>query len=289
MLHHYKKQWLGTHWHISYEIQWKHLDSEITTFLEKFESRYSRFSPSSLISKLNKEKSIIANDEFLRVLKVWYQAYQKTWWVFSPFVWWVLDDLWYNKDYSFVSKKNISPIESEFSISWNTVRLWKKTTFDVGWYGKWYLIDILASYLIKNNITNRIINGWWDIRFQRRDEQYKKSIILSHPHDPTVAVAERKTDQGAVATSSAELRKWWDHHHLIDPRTKNSAHNSIRSISTFSSSACLADIASTTLYVWWDKVIHDIASLLWVWYVAMYQWNRVKYSEKTEWLRVFTK
>lgn len=285
MLQQYKKEALWTQRHISYEAPMSHHET-ISHMIEHFESRYSRFLSDSLLSQLNTHKIITWDQEFLDLIHIWQQAYSQTWWVFSPFVWSSLESLWYDAEYSFRPTGSTIP-QDIISIQEDQITLWDQTHIDIWGYGKGYLIDKISEYFTSQHTQNRIINWWWDIRFSWEDKDLAKPLGIPHPTDHTLLIAERHTSSGAIATSSSSLRKRWEHHHLIDPKTGSSTTNNILSLSVFASTACLADIWATALYIWGEEQLEVLSRKLWVQYLAVLENNTVLYSGGIEWLEVY--
>ena len=288
MLHTYTTQALWTHRKISYESSSPSLDNHISHFLQRFESRYSRFLSTSLLSQLNRNKQIQADEEFDDILSVWYNAYIQTNEVFSPFVWTVLNEIGYDEAYSFTWVPSWSPPESIYSVTNGTITIWSQTNFDIWGYGKWYMIDLLADFFQERWIQNWIINWWGDIRFHQSDEKCMKPIGIPHPLDATLLIAERQVFSGAIATSSSLVRKRWNNHHIIDPNVWASCDEGFLSVSVFSSTACSADIWATTLYVWWKEQLTSLSQKWWWWYIAVVSEENILYTD-VQWLTVYAR
>ncbi len=280
-------QALGTIRNIWYRYSTTDHHSPIKSMLSQFEKNYSRFLESSVISHLNNKKTIIANDELLDLIQIGQDAHRQSDGYFSPFVWTVLEQLWYDAEYSFTKKQTWNIHWSELQIEGKKITLWTNSSFDLWWYGKGYLVDKLATYFQHNNIKDRIIDGGGDIRIQQKKQTVFGSIWILHPKDKELLVAERDTTTWAVTTSSPLSRKRWNAHHIINPQTNEPTTNDLISVTVFASSACLADIASTTLLVWWVEKLSCLASRLRVQYLAMKQDNTIIMSSGILWLHVY--
>lgn len=292
MYQHFRTEALWTHRYIVYQASSEVYHDKIDLSIKAFESRYSRFFSWSLISQLNCKKKIQVDDELIELMMIWCEAYKKTEGVFSPFLWSILSNLWYDAEYSFVQKgyfKNETAIWDEISMVWNEILLWSTTTFDVWWYGKWFLIDKIASYFIDQWVSNWIIDGWWDIRFQQDDLSIFGPIWIPHPTQNDMLIAEYASLSWAIATSSAHVRKrWvkWEFHHLIDPETWVPSEGDILSVTVFSELACAADIWATALYIWWKNLFDELSDTLSVWYIAMLWDSQAVYTDVL-WLTVY--
>lgn len=284
-MHIFSIEALWTHRSIQYDSS--HLDDNLHAIITDFEQKYSRFIIDSEISQLNRMKTIEASGELLELIQLWKQAFEMSNWFFSPFVWSLLDYNGYDAEYSFTKKDDLPIYETKLDFSWTTITLWEHTTIDVWGRGKWYLIDKLAKHFHEQRTPNWIINWWWDIRFSRTDQRYMKPLGISHVQDPTLLIAERSVSVWAIATSSSLVRKRWEEHHLVDPKTWSSTDNNIISVSVFAQTACLADIWATTLFVWWKEQLQSMSEKLDVEYLTLMDNNSLLYTADIEWLEVF--
>lgn len=269
-------------------VSWTNHDELISSTIQNFESRYSRFLSWSILSQLNAKKSINADQEFLTLIHKWLDAFHDSWWFFSPFVWSSLVELGYDKQYSFEASTWWWIPESVFLIQDTILTLGPKTNFDLWGYGKGFLIDKIAEYFESQEVQNRIINGGGDIRFSWKDHAYQNLLGIPHATDPTLLIAERSASSWAIASSSSLVRNRGKHHHLIDPNTWTSTKHDVLSVSVFASTACLADIWATALYVWWEGQFDVLSEKLWVQYLALMKGNRIKYSAEIEGLQVYS-
>lgn len=282
-------QALGTHRRIQYEGTDADHHETIQHMILAFEQKYSRFLAWSLISQLNAQKSLLideTDEEFLELIRIWQDAFEKTWWIFSPFVWSILEQNWYDAQYSFTPSNISTPSESELNISWKTITLSEHSSYDMGWYGKWYVIDKIANYLTDQHISYWIIDGWGDIR-THSDEHLFWPLWIPHPTQQDLLIAERSVTSWAITTSSALHRSRGDTHHLIDPHTWLASETDIVSVSVLADRACQADIASTTLFVAGLERLESLAHTLWVQYLILLQNNTIVSSKDIPWLEVY--
>jgi len=288
-MHTYHRQWeaLWTHWLISYSDQEEKHFSEILKLIHTFEKNYSRFQETSLVSKLNLHKSISPSNEMLEMITHWLDAYQKTDGYFSLFVWSILENLWYDKDYSFKEKQSSPSVWNHIAFHNWTLTLWEDTTIDFGGFGKWYLIDKIAMYFKKHGISDRIINGWWDIRIQQDQRDHFGKIWLQHSEKKDILLWEISLLEWAITCSSIHERKRWKNNHLIDPKNGKSIITDVSSIYVYSGTACTADIASTTLSVCWEDNIPLYAQKLWVEYIIVLQDQKIVHSKNFPGIELF--
>ena len=276
--YHWKWEALWTHRHISYKSDEESHFSTIIELMQSFENMYSRFDATSSLSVLNNKKHISAHEELVDIVYIWLDAHQKTDGYFSLCVWTVLTNLWYDKDYSFQVKENQKKMWEHISIHNWEITLWEDTTIDLWWLWKWYLIDKIGKYFNDNSITNRIINGGWDIAVQQENLVEFWNIWLQHTTKKEILIWEVALKQWAITCSSSHERKRWEHHHLINPKAWKPVQNRISSIYVYSDTATIADIASTTLCVCWEENIPYYAQILWVEYIIVYEDDTIIHS-----------
>lgn len=277
----YHRQWeaLWTHRHISYIAEEEKHFSSIVRLIETFEKDYSRFKKESKITELNTTKKLSANHEFIDIITLWLNAYQKTDGYFSMFVWTALTNLWYDQNYSFKEKDNQSVIWRDIYINNWEIILWKDTTIDIWWFWKGYLIDKIGQYFTTNSIENRIINGGWDILINQEDIHLFKKIWLQHTVKKDLIIWEVSLLKWAITCSSIHERKRWNNNHLINPKTWKPVTTDISSIYVYSDNACIADIASTTLSVCWKDNIELYAKKLGVEYIIVFDDDSLLHSQ----------
>ena len=78
-------------------------------------------------------------------------------------------------------------------------------------------------------------------------------VEVEDPRDPRRTVASMWVEDGAVATSAANRRRWrvgsgWAHH-LVDPRTGEQAESDLLQATVLAPSAELADVLAKTVFV----------------------------------------
>ncbi len=265
-------EWLWTTWQIVYEGSDREHESNIIDMIEQFDDDYSRFKETSLLSVFNQTKTILnPTKEFSGLLDIWLEAHTKTDGFFSPFVWVVLERLGYDKDYSFqYNWTGYVPYEEMLTQTGDTFTLWSNSSFDLGWYGKWFLVDKISWYLLSHWIDTRMISWGWDIRIQQDDASLLWKIALVHPLKKDIFFWEIVLEKWAITCSSWLERQWWHNHHLINPRNQQPSKSDIVAVYAYHKTACWADIASTTLFVCWVEHIESYAQKLGVAYLVLF-------------------
>lgn len=257
-----------THWTISRE--WSNEDTIwtiIVDLLNDFQQKYSRFDSQSILSQLNQKRILHSDDAVLvDMIRHWEQAQILTNGLFSLFVWSHLENLWYNANYDFVPTKKLSDIsQSKIIIDNHIIQLVWDWNLDLGWLWKWYVIDVIKNQFIKEWITSFLINWWWDI-YQQDLTQLRWTIMLQDPINLESYVWATSSHIWWYASSGTKHRKRWDDlHHLIDATTGMPVITSIIWVYTYHfSSALLADIASTILFISPLDKIEYYSKELWV-------------------------
>jgi thiamine biosynthesis lipoprotein len=224
----------------------------------RYESRFSRFIPTSELSILNRNAGFkfTASKELVAILSEAKRLSLVSDGIFNPFILPRLQAAGYDHslvkgyesdyqdNYSFRQQGSIEQLQ----IGQNWVKIPSETAIDLGGIGKGYLADILAGELSAKTA------GFWlslggDVSFgglNENDHPWQINIERS-ANEGTLAVYTSKTGKSAaIATSSILVRRGkrygrpW--HHLIDPRTQAPAVTSILQASVAASSASVADV-----------------------------------------------
>jgi FAD:protein FMN transferase len=224
--------------------------------LNDFENLYSRFKPDSLISLLNKDKTLENYpDELFEMLTLCNQASSLTKGAFNIFVGSVLENAGYDQDYSFELKdENVPDLKlAGFSIfSRDVLEISKPSKIDLGGIGKGWMIDKIARIFQEDlNLNLFSINGGGDI-YSTGDSLGAQTFELENPIDTTQSIGQISLKHRAIACSSGNKRKWkaknndQEFSHLV--ASENSDKN-ILAVFTFAPTAVQADLASTCLFV----------------------------------------
>lgn len=281
----YSCEWIGTHWEFFLYTN-QHTSSkynEMIGFIQQtimqFESDYSRFTDTSLVWKLNHHRTIETdNQEFWGLLRFCEYLTIITDGYFDIKVWGILEDLWYDAEYSFTEKKQkkagvhqatLSEQGSNIEIIWNTITLKGNANIDLGGIGKGFLIRKIGQGLLQQGVESFCINAWGDIWTYGSD--CTQPILIQHPTDTSLILGQLETKKGCFAASWALYRsRGKGKHHLIDPHTHQPVKSPILSVHTYHpSDIVLADLASTVLFVCPHDSIPVYASRLGVEYMAI--------------------
>ncbi len=248
-MHEFNFEGIGTYWTISYFDKDDALDQSIVDIVEDFDHKYSRFRIDSILYSLKDKKGVFkVGEEFVNILKLYFEFYFYTKGSFTPLVGITLEDLGYDKSYSFVPNKylrSVPPLDASIKIlSRDTIEVLKPVTLDFGALGKGFLIDKIYDFLISKNIDEFIINGGGDIRFFSKSNTYTE-IALEHPINPNLAIGIYRLQSGkSICASSRVKRVWKGHSHIIDLSSKSSSDEFIASW-VVADNATIADALAT--------------------------------------------
>ena len=125
---------------------------------------------------------------------------------------------------------------------------------DLGAIAKGYALDRIIEHLQEQGIHNAIINAGGDLKaIGQHPESRPWYIGIKHPRQKNAVLAGLNVMSGESVFTSGDYERYFMHdgkryHHIIDPRTGYPA-NKAQSVTVLTSSATLADAASTALFI----------------------------------------
>jgi len=254
---------LGTQWDITiFETPPTGLPANLETslheMLQDFERKYSRFDTSSLIGQLNTVGKIENYPQELgKMLDFAFECEEITEGYFNIAVGGRLEDIGYDSEYTLkqsAQQRNVPSLKEVLSVSKQQIKLRKNVAIDLGGFGKGWLIDKVANYLLGCGIKSFMINGGGDIRIENM-QRSEKQILLENPFIDNQAIGDISIKNGALASSSPKHRRWPSTspgaqlHHLVNPKAKDVIEDVAAIFTQSSDSALFADTASTCLFV----------------------------------------
>ncbi|MBN1154176.1 FAD:protein FMN transferase [candidate division KSB1 bacterium] len=136
----------------------------------------------------------------------------------------------------------------------NKVKFLKKDMkIDLGGIAKGYVVDRAMSSLVKNGITDAMINAGGDIRtICGPMTENKRSVWIRHPRKREKLFGRFQMDTGSVATSGDYERFFISdsvrYHHIVDPKTGYPADKCV-SVTIVSENLMVADAFATAVFV----------------------------------------
>ena len=251
---------LGTSWWIEIfddinENRRHVIHDDCAAFLRDFEERYSRFNPTSYISRLNAERSLTGPDsELINLLRFGCSQYERTNGIFNIMVGSKLVESGYDATYSFTPSPISTPLQSPMlalHITPERITL-AQGLVDLGGFGKGYAIDALTHLLkTKHQLSFFLINGGGDM-YGTSNYDAPIEIYLEHPTTPDTYLATTTIWNQGFAASSPHKRAWQyagtTYTHIIDttdvPRTNRPDATFIKA-----TTACTADIFATVALI----------------------------------------
>ena len=206
--------------------QTKVITGDIKHLLYQFEKRYSRFLFDSLVSTLNRERTIVNPDqEFSTLLEYGRRLFTRTEGLFNMLIGSTLEDRGYDSAYSFVpdvTKESVYPNPlTDIAISPTAITL-HAGNLDFGGFGKGYVIDLLATHLKStHDLKYFLINGGGDVyATSYHDKPFV--IYLEHPLEADTYLGTTEILNQGFAASSPHKRRWvykgTTYTHIVDTK-----------------------------------------------------------------------
>ena len=183
-----------------------------------FESRFSRFLPTSELSLLNQTQDLVVSDEFFAILAKSYELYVLTEGAFNPLV--QIARYGYTKDYQAlpvteaISVTDVDSINVDFGaverdVITKRVRLQPNQQLDFGGVLKGYLAHLLANQIESHysECTGVIVNLGGDLHTRGHDEHGAPFVffVFNPVTDEEIPVPLTNT---SLATSGVYARTW---------------------------------------------------------------------------------
>lgn len=250
-----ERELLGTKVSIELPSSFSFLFESCFDELVRIEKTYSRFLESSKLSLLNKKLDVwqTVSEEFFFLIEKGLEYNKKTKGYFDMTLKSTLDNLGYDKEYSFTKKEvtTSSPKKSFFfakkdvELDNGQLKVLLRKEIEIGGFGKGFAVDLIKTHLETNGVKEFVINAGGDMFISSKE--HPVTIYLEHPTDMKKVMGEVKISYGAIASSSPSRRKWKDGHHLINAKTKL-PDQSIQQIFVLADSCMDADAYATALF-----------------------------------------
>ncbi len=227
-----------------------HFHEDIARILDDFDSIYSRFTSTSLISHLSHSPGThTVPKELIVMLREYAKMYVATDHKVNPLVGGSIEDLGYDSIYSLVKKDVVREVPSfDASITIQddtTITIHKPSLIDVGAIGKGYSVGLVGRYLESQNIENFLVNGSGDL-LHKGSSSIK--VGLENPFNTQEAIGTIQLQNMALASSGSNRRAWGNIHHIIDPKTLTSPQNVVATW-VLAENPALADLLATALFL----------------------------------------
>ncbi len=215
---------MGSHWEVRIwselaDDAFDRIATEVKERSQLFDETYSRFIPTSLISRLADQTGVFdVPEELVVMLRMYHALYDASGRKLNPLVGHTISDLGYDAAYSLTPKEEIRSTPDLFEtvriISGAQIEITKPCLIDLGALGKGFFVDRIADMLDSAGLTHYLVDGSGDIRY-RGPEPF--TVGLEDPADTSQVLGTLALTEGAVCASGIYRRAWRDLHHVIDP------------------------------------------------------------------------
>jgi len=221
--------------------------------IEEYESRFSRFLPTSELSTLNETKNMIVSKSFFTVTTRAYELYKETKGVFNPLF--SVAKLGYTKDYKQLGNE-ISQEESQYNIDFSSVLMDSKTrriqlkenqSLDYGGFLKGYISEIIAQRikLHSGSILGVIVNIGGDLHTEGLDKDGNKFVFNIYNPVPGGENVSISLYNQSLATSGTYKRTWFKSgekvHHILDITGKKNPETDVTSSSVIHTDGAISE------------------------------------------------
>lgn len=240
------------------------IQDEILKWVSSFESKYSRFLPDSLISRINAaagEYWVEIDPETEAIFKLCQEMIFFTKGVFDP------TSLPLIRLWNWKANPPVIPSEETIAVTREIVG-WRKIQrrpggiflpckgmcLDLGGIGKEYAVDRVLTMCLNLGVEHVLVDFGQDVRVHGQPaDKPAWHIGLDDPKNPGHCWTGVAVNNHAVATSGDYLRHFTvdgrRFGHIIDPRTGWPVNNSVMAVSVIAPSCTLAGIISTSAFI----------------------------------------
>ncbi len=242
--------------------------------LHQLEARWSRFVPTSEVSRLNGatgQPTSVSNDT-MRLVVAMVEAWHLTSGRFDPTMLRPIVEVGYaasRTDATNVTQLpcNIEEVGDPGGIrvdpASGVIQLPIGTALDPGGIGKGLAADIVVDEILSAGAEGALVEIGGDVRVKGRSpsDDGWAIAVAEDPFDTGAEVV--RVGDGGIATSTIRRRRWThdgvDRHHLLDPATRQPTISPIRTCSVIAGTTSLAEACSKLGFV--DDPNRAIASL----------------------------
>lgn len=220
----------GTTWLITYYATDSLVSkAQIDSIFDKIDSSLSLYKPYSLINRFNESfTGIKADSHFIRVIKKSIETWQMT-----------------NGAFDITYKSKNKGSDKIAIMDSSVIKLDSFVRIDANGIAQGYTVDVLAEFLLRNNIQNFIIELGGEIRVSGKKfpsgELFKVGI-----ESATAEVGNIINIASGAITTSGNFRK---KDHIIDPSTGQPVANELVSVTVHAKDAMTADAYDNALMV----------------------------------------
>jgi len=217
---------------------------------QRLEQIMSRFRPDSELSRLNRERTLDASPDLLRVVELALAARERTRGRFDPTVHDALVAAGYDRSFDAVEPNapgaavHTPPCGGGVTVHDGVIALDDGVNLDLGGIGKGYAAERAAELLATAGPC--LVNAGGDIAL-RGDATWPVGVETA---DGVVTLA---LERGGLATSGRDRRRWKrggeERHHLVDPRTGLPSDSDLLRVTVVADDAVEAEVLAKALFL----------------------------------------
>lgn len=254
---------MGTHVQIVVPERDGHLLEFASARLADLERRWSRFLPTSELSRLNKHPGVpvIVSPETFDLVAVAVNAWKDTDGLFDPTVHDAMVAHGYDRSYDRMgettdgpggSTPTPTPDQIELDATMSAITLPVDVRLDLGGVGKGAAADLIVTEAMAADAEAVCVNIGGDIRVSGAGpERGNWAVVLRCPGSSETRTIE--LTEGAVCTSTRLRRRWSNRgtpaHHLIDPLTGCPAFTGVASAGVVAAGAAQAEVLAKSAFL----------------------------------------
>lgn len=231
--------------------------------LRDLEARWSRFLPTSELSRLNAAQGmpVVVSPETFVVITCAVDAWRWTCGRFDPSVHDALVAAGYDRDFAEVrddprpapARPTPGCAHVELGTAVPVVRLPVGVALDLGGIGKGMAADLVATELLDAGAAGACINVGGDLRVTGEPPDGDGWLIAVEDPGSGEDIAVVRLGDGGLATTTAAKRRWrrgadvW--HHVLDPATGTAACTPYASVTVAASEAWRAEVLAKVVFL----------------------------------------
>lgn len=222
---------------------------------ERIDHKFSRFIRNSWLNELSQHTSgrYPLDDEAAFLFTLGKQLETLTDGLFTLNIAHELAALGYDAEYSLQAKTHTYTLEKGTYVLEETgtgimLGIQGRVGFDLGAFGKGYLIDQLSEILRKFDLEFFLVDGSGDFFGTTKADGTPWNIGLEHPRNPTQVIGTYPLRHSGFAASGITQRHWAGVHHLLNGVTGQPAPQK-EMVFVAAKTATLADALSTAHFV----------------------------------------
>jgi FAD:protein FMN transferase len=236
----------------------------------ELEERWSRFVPTSDVSRLNELATLprVVAPETLALVKLAVEGWRMTGGLYDPTVLPALVAAGYDRSFELVGavvrarpsapRSAASPpacARIALDAIVGSVRLGEGVAFDPGGIGKGFAADLVTHDLLATGAHGACVNLGGDVRVAGAAPEGQGWVVeVDHPLATEPSLAVLRLRAGAVASTWRTRRVWHDvegevQHHLIDPRTAAPARTGLAGVCVIAGQGWRAEVLAKAAFL----------------------------------------